>query len=103
MKCARTKFWLWRAVDPDRLVFNVLVQSRCNTKAVKRLMQKLMQGQAHSPRVMITDKLRFYDAARRDIMPSSRISENRAQYSRRWSDGTPSSTRSFMTPPAMAR
>ena len=47
----------------------MLVQSRRNTKAAKRLMRKLLKGQGHAPRVMITDKLRSYSAAKRDIMP----------------------------------
>lgn len=63
------KHWLWRAVDQDGFVLDVLVQSRRNTKAAKRLMRKLLRRQGHAPRVMITDKLRSYGAAKRDIMP----------------------------------
>jgi putative transposase len=63
------KHWLWRAVDQDGFVLDVLVQSRRNTKAAKRLMRKLLKGQGHSPRAMITDKLRSYGAAKREIMP----------------------------------
>ncbi|CAD7025884.1 DDE domain-containing protein [Pseudorhizobium halotolerans] len=63
------KHWLWRAVDQDGFVLDVLVQSRRNTKAAKRLMRKLLKGQGHVPRVMVTDKLRSYGAAKRDIMP----------------------------------
>jgi putative transposase len=63
------KYWLWCAVDQQGFVLDVLVQSRRNAKAAKRLMKKLLKGQCHSPRVMITDKLRSYGAAKRDIMP----------------------------------
>lgn len=63
------KHWLWRAVDQDGFVLEVLVQSRRNAKATKRLMRKLLKGQGRAPRVMITDKLRSY-AAKREIMPS---------------------------------
>ncbi|GLR60410.1 hypothetical protein GCM10007919_51390 [Rhizobium indigoferae] len=63
------KQWLWRAVDQDGFVLEVLVQSRRNAKAAKRLMRKLLKAQGRTPRVMITDKLRSYDAARRDLMP----------------------------------
>lgn len=63
------KHWLWRAVDQDGFVLDVLVQSRRNTKAAKRLMQKLLKQQGAAPRVMITDKLRSYGAAKRQIMP----------------------------------
>lgn len=48
------KHWLWRAVDQDGFVLDVLVQSRRNTMAAKRLMRKLLKGQGHAPRVMIT-------------------------------------------------
>ena len=64
------KHWLWRAVDQDGFVLEVLVQSRRNAKAAKRLMRKLLKGQGRAPRVMVTDKLRSYDAAKREIMPS---------------------------------
>ncbi|CDM61689.1 transposase (plasmid) [Rhizobium favelukesii] len=63
------KHWLWRAVDQDGFVLDVLVQSRRSAKTAKRLMRKLLKGQGRSPRVMITDKLRSYGAAKRDIMP----------------------------------
>lgn len=64
------KNWLWRAVDQDGFVLDVLVQSRRDTKAAKRLMRKLLKGQGQAPRVMITDKLGSYGAAKRGIMPS---------------------------------
>ena len=63
------KHWLWRAVDQDGFVLDVLVQSRRKAKAAKRLMRKLLKGQCRSPRVVITDKLRSYGAAKREIMP----------------------------------
>lgn len=63
------KHWLWRAVDQNGFVLDVLVQSRRNANAAKRLMRKLLKGQSKAPRVMITDKLRSYGAARRQIMP----------------------------------
>ena len=62
------RHWLWRAVDQDGFVLDVLVQSRRNTKAAKRLMRKLLKAQGVTPRVVITDKLRSYGAAMRDIM-----------------------------------
>lgn len=66
---AGKKHWLWRAVDQEGFVLDVLVQSRRNAEAAKRLMRKLLKGQGRSPRVMITDKLRSYNAAKREIMP----------------------------------
>jgi len=62
------KHWLWRAVDQRGHSLEVLVQSRRNTKAAKRFMRKLMK-QYGVPRVIITDKLRSYGAAKRDLAP----------------------------------
>jgi putative transposase len=64
------KHWLWRAVDQHGVVLDILVQSRRNSKAAKRLLRKLLKKQGITPRVMITDKLASYDAAKREIMPS---------------------------------
>ena len=63
------KHWLWRAVDQNGFVLDVLVQSRRNTKAAKRLMRKLLKRHGSALRVMITDKLRSYGAAKREVMP----------------------------------
>jgi putative transposase len=56
--------WLWRAVDQNGFVLDVLVQRRRDTLAAQRLMRKLLKSAATPPRVMITDKLRSYGAAR---------------------------------------
>ena len=58
---------LWRAVDQDGFVLDVLVQKRRNTKAAKRFIRKLLSAQGCAPRVMVTDKLRSYGTARRAI------------------------------------
>jgi putative transposase len=63
------KHWLWRAVDQQGFVLDVLVQSRRDKKAAKRLLRKLLKKQGRAPRVLITDKLRSYGAAKREIMP----------------------------------
>ncbi|MFC9758652.1 IS6 family transposase [Streptomyces sp. NPDC056921] len=62
--------YLWRAVDQDGNVLDVLVQSRRDTKAAKRFMAKLMKKQCRVPRVLVTDKLRSYGTAHRKLMPS---------------------------------
>jgi putative transposase len=66
---AGKKHWLWRAVDQHGAVLDILVQSRRNAKAAKRLLQKLLKKQGRAPRVMITDKLASYAAAKREVMP----------------------------------
>ncbi len=64
------KHWLWRAVDQTGMVLDILVQSRRDTRAAKRLLRKLLKKQTRPPRVMVTDKLASYGAARREVMPS---------------------------------
>jgi len=59
--------WLWRAVDQNGFVLDVLVQRRRDTRAAQRLMKKLLKSAVTPPRVMITDKLRSYGAARRKM------------------------------------
>jgi putative transposase len=61
------KHWLWRAVDQHGVVLDVLVQSRRDRHAAKRLMRKLLRKHARAPRVLITDKLKSYAAANRDL------------------------------------
>src|SRR3954462_11054880 len=67
---AGQKHWLWRAVDQDGLVLDVLVQSRRDQRGAKRLLRKLLKRQCRAPRVMITDKLASYGAAKGEVMPS---------------------------------
>jgi putative transposase len=61
------KHWLWRAVDQHGAVLDVLVQSRRDRHAARRLIRKLLKKHGRSPRVLITDKLRSYAAANRDL------------------------------------
>ena len=61
--------YLWRAVDQDGNVLDILVQSRRNKKAAKRFFRKLLKGLQYVPRVIITDKLKSYSAAKAEIMP----------------------------------
>ena len=57
-------YWLWRAVDQNGFVLDVLVQRRRDSRAAQQLMRKLLKSAVTPPRVMITDKLRSYGAAR---------------------------------------
>jgi putative transposase len=78
--------YLWRAVDQDGHVLDILVQSRRNAKAAKRFFRKLLRGLQYISRVIVTDKLKSYAAAKREILPSvehrqSRYLNNRAEVS----------------------
>jgi putative transposase len=66
---AGKKHWLWRAVDQDGIGLDVLVQSRRAQRAAKRLLRKLLKKQMRPPRVLVTDKLASYPAAKQELMP----------------------------------
>ena len=74
LKISGMKRWLWRAVDQSGIVLDVLVQRRRDKQAAKRLLRKL---QLRPPRVMITDGLASYGAAKREVMPGI---EHRPQF-----------------------
>ena len=61
------KHWLWRAVDQFGIVLDVLAQSRRDRHAAQRLMRKLLKKCGLTPRVLITDKLKSYAAANKDM------------------------------------
>src|SRR4051812_38148185 len=69
IRIAGKKRWLWRAVAQDGTVLDVLVQSRRDKRAAKRLLRKLLKRQGRPPRAMITDKLASYPAAEQELMP----------------------------------
>src|SRR6478609_2157426 len=69
LKIGGVKHWLWRAVDQTGVVLDVLVQRRRDKQAAKRLLRKLLKKQMRPPRVLITDKLASYGAAKREVMP----------------------------------
>ena len=63
------KHWLWRAVGQDGYVLDEIIQTRRDTRAAKRLLVRLLKKQGLSPKRIITDKLRSYGAAKRDVIP----------------------------------
>src|ERR671910_2150228 len=69
IKIAGVRHWLWRAVDQTGMVLDVLVQSRRDKRAAKRLLRKLLKTQCRAPRVLITDKLASHAAAKKELMP----------------------------------
>lgn len=64
------RHWLWRAVDQDGYVLVEIVQARRNTKAARRQLTRLLKKQGLAPKRIVTDKLRSYGAALRQIMPT---------------------------------
>src|ERR671924_2211576 len=64
------RHYLWRAVDQDGHILDILVQRRRNKKAAKKFFRKLLKGYQYVPRVIITDELKSYGAAKHDMLPS---------------------------------
>jgi len=78
--------YLWRAVDQDGVVLDILVQARRDAQAAKRFFKRLLTGLQYEPRVIVTDKLRSYGVAQRQMLPGvehrqSRYLNNRAETS----------------------
>ena len=61
---AGRRFWLWRAVDDEGEVLDLLVQRRRDKAAAVKLMRKLLKKQGFAPDVLVTDKMRSYAAAK---------------------------------------
>lgn len=80
--------YLWRAVDQHGVVLDILVQSRRNAGAAKRFFRHLLKEFQYKPRRLVTDGLRSYGVAQREVLPdvqhrSSRTLNNRAENSHR--------------------
>ena len=78
--------YLWRAVDEDGDVLDILAQSHRNRRAAVRFFRKLLKTRGRLPRRLITDQLRSYAAACRTVMPSvvhvtDQYANNRAEVS----------------------
>jgi putative transposase len=78
--------YLWRAVDQDGEVVDVFLQSRRDGNAAKRFFRRLLRSHGGEPRKIVTDKLRSYGVAHREIIPeaihdTSHYANNRAEQS----------------------
>src|SRR3954447_15826320 len=69
IKIAGKTHYLWCAVDQHGNVLDILVTSRRDTQAAKRFFRKVLKRCRYVPRVVITDKLASYGAAKREILP----------------------------------
>jgi len=78
--------YLWRAVDQDGEVVDVFLQTRRDGKAAKQFFKRLLKAHHGEPRKIVTDKLRSYGVAHRELVPeaihdTSRYANNRAELS----------------------
>ena len=74
--------YLWRAVDQDGDVLDILVQSKRNKKAAKKFFRKLLKTVQYVPRVIITDRLRSYGVAKAEVLPSVEHPQQKYQNNR---------------------
>ena len=86
MKIGGKQSYLWRAVDQDGEVVDVFLQERRDGKAAKRFFKQLLKSHQAEPRKIVTDKLRSYGVAHRELMPdvihdTSQYANNRAELS----------------------
>src|SRR3984885_6799412 len=87
LKIAGRMVYLWRAVDAEVEVLDVLVQSKRNKHAALKLMRRLLKKYGFVPDGLITDDLRSYGAAALDLGIESRHERGRWKYNR--ADGDP--------------
>ena len=78
--------YLWRAVDQDGEVVDVFLQARRDGAAAKRFFKRILRSHGDKPRKIVTDKLRSYPVAHREVMPdtihsSQQYENNRAEQS----------------------
>jgi len=80
------QYYLWRAVDQDGDVVDVFLQAKRDGAAAKRFFRRLLRSQGGEPRKIVTDKLRSYPVAHREVIPESihvtdQYANNRAEQS----------------------
>src|SRR3954471_8422709 len=76
------RLYLWRAVDAEGEMLDLLVQPRRDKKAALKLLRKLIKKQGFAPEVLVTDKLRSYAAAHRELGLSARHEQGLRQNNR---------------------
>ncbi len=86
MKINGKQYYLWRAVDQDGEVVDVFLQAKRDGAAAKRFFKRLIRNHGGEPRKIVTDKLRSYGVAHRELMPevihdSTQYANNRAEQS----------------------
>ncbi len=86
MKIDGIQQYLWRAVDQDGEIVDVFLQRRRDGMAAKRFFKRLLKTHRNEPRMIVTDKLRSYGVAHRELIPdtihdTSQYANNRAELS----------------------
>lgn len=85
--------YLWRAVDQDGNVLDILLQDRRDQQAAKKFFRKLLKQQGFAPRVLVTDKLKSYGAAKRELLPNTDHRQHKGLNNRAENSHQPTRTR----------
>jgi putative transposase len=83
--------YLWRAVDQDGEVVDVFLQAKRDGAAAKRFFKRLLRSHGGEPRKIVTDKLRSYGVAHRELIPEPIHSTQ--QYENNWPEQSHEATR----------
>jgi putative transposase len=78
LKIKGVRHYLWRAVDQNGAVIDIFVQPKRDRIAAERFFRKLLRRAGRQPRVIVTDKLRSYGAAKRKLLP--RVIHRQSRY-----------------------
>ncbi|MGE0651873.1 MAG: IS6 family transposase [Alphaproteobacteria bacterium] len=102
------QMYLWRAVDAEGEVLDVLVQSKRDARAASKLMRKLLRKQGVAPKVIVTDKWRAYGAAIGELRLTAehikrKSANNRAENSHQPGRRRESKTQGFKSPGSAQR
>ena len=97
------RYYLWRAVDQDGDVIDILVTRKRDGRAAKRFFCKTLKHQGQPPWQLVTDKLRSYPAAHREVFPSvvhrtGQYENNQAEVSHQRTRGRERQMRRFKSP-----
>jgi len=87
------QYYLWRAVDTEGNVLDVLLQRHRDTKAAKRFLRKLLKKQGFAPRVIVTDKLKSYEAAKKQVLKNVEHRQHKGLNNRAENSHQPTRTR----------
>jgi len=87
------QYYLWRAVDAEGNVLDVLLQRHRDTKAAERFFRKLLKKQGFVPRVIVTDKLKSYEAAKKQVLKDVEHRQHKGLNNRAENSHQPTRTR----------
>lgn len=89
----KQQYYLWRAVDAEGNVLDILMQRHRDTQAAKRFFRKLLKKQGFTPRAIVTDKLKSYEATKKQVLKSVEHRQHKGLNNRAENSHQPTRTR----------